>query len=226
MPAFMPSLTPILPRSQRVRPFSTGLLTWPIALYKTDYKDIQRINGPDAYFFVRFLRVMIRVLVPIWIISWIVLLPVTSVNNSIPGNTGLSRFTLGNIAPNHKERYAAFIILVWLSTCESYVCESDADWVLNTICWSYVVWIYWNIKHEMTHFINVRQLHLINPVHSRSAQANTILISGIPSKYLSEKELSQLYSRFPGGVKKIWINRYDTLLECKVIYLHRIFAVI
>lgn len=78
----------------------------------------------------------------------------------------------------------------------------------------------------MTHFINVRQLHLINPVHSRSAQANTILISGIPSKYLSEKELSQLYSRFPGGVKKIWINRYDTLLECKVIYLHRIFAVI
>lgn len=125
--AFMPSLTPILPRSQRVRPFSTGLLTWPIALYKTDYKDIQRINGPDAYFFVRFLRVMIRVLVPIWIISWIVLLPVTSVNNSIPGNTGLSRFTLGNIAPNHKERYAAFIILVWLSTCESYVCESDAD---------------------------------------------------------------------------------------------------
>lgn len=107
----------VLFHSERVKPFQTGLLTWPIALFKTNYKDIQRVNGPDAYFFVRFLRVMIRILVPIWIISWIVLLPVTSVNNSIPGNTGLSEFTLGNIQPDHKERYAAFIILVWLSTC-------------------------------------------------------------------------------------------------------------
>lgn len=115
---FMPPLTLVLYRSQRVRPFNTGLLTWPVTLYKANYKDIQRLNGPDAYFFVRFLRVMLRVLVPIWIVSWIVLLPVTSVNNSIPGNTGLSRFTFGNIAANHKERFTAFIILVWLSTCE------------------------------------------------------------------------------------------------------------
>lgn len=72
----------------------------------------------------------------------------------------------------------------------------------------FAVWIFWNIKQEMTHFINVRHLHLIDPVHARSAQANTILVSGIPSKYLSEKALMQLYSRFPGGVKKIWVNRY------------------
>jgi len=65
----------------------------------------------------------------------------------------------------------------------------------------------------MTHFVKVRQLHLINPVHSRSAQANTIFISGIPSEYLSEKALVQLYSRFPGGVKKVWVNRYVTPSE-------------
>lgn len=116
----MPALTFGL-FSERVAPFNTGLLTWPIALYNADYKDIQRVNGPDAYFFVRFLRVMIRVLVPIWIISWAVLLPVTSVNNSVPGNTGLSRFTFGNIAPDQKDRYAAFIILVWFSTCEYFM---------------------------------------------------------------------------------------------------------
>ncbi|KAH0835941.1 hypothetical protein J3R83DRAFT_9864 [Lanmaoa asiatica] len=190
------TVTPI--DDQRVGPFKPGLLTWPIALYKANYKDIQRVNGPDAYFFVRFLRVMIRVLVPIWIISWIVLLPVTSVNNSIPGNTGLSRFTFGNIAATHTERYAAFLILVWFST----------------------FWIFWNIKREMSHFINVRQLHLIDPVHSRSAQANTILVSGIPSKYLTEKALTQLYSQFPGGVKKIWINR--DLKELPTAYDHRL----
>ena len=196
--------------SERVGSFKSGLLTWPIALYKANYKDIQTVNGPDAYFFVRFLRVMIRILVPIWIISWAVLLPVTSVNNSVPGNTGLNRFTFGNIAPDQGDRFAAFIILVWFSTCEYSMCVFDADSVLDATCWSFAVWIFWNIKYEMTHFINVRQLHLINPVHSRSAQANTILVSGIPAKYLSEKALTQLYSRFPGGVKKVWVNRYVT----------------
>ena len=89
---------------------------WPITLFNDDYKDIQRVNGPDAYFFVRFLRVMVRVLVPIWILSWIVLLPVTSVNNGV--GSGLNLFTFGNIEADSKARYAAFIILVWISTCE------------------------------------------------------------------------------------------------------------
>ncbi|KAG9313522.1 hypothetical protein JVU11DRAFT_5849 [Chiua virens] len=192
------TVTPV--DNERVKPFQTGLLTWPITLFQEDYEDIKRVNGLDAYFFVRFLRVMVRVLVPIWFITWVVILPVTSVNNGISGNTGLSRFTFGNIELDQKERYAAFVILVWLST----------------------LWIFWNIRHEMTHFINVRQLHLIDPVHSRSAQANTILVSGIPSKYLSEKALTQLYSRFPGGVKKIWINR--DLKELPGIYDRRLAA--
>lgn len=59
----------------------------------------------------------------------------------------------------------------------------------------------------MRHFLTVRQLHLIDPAHSRSSQANTILVTGIPSKYLAEKALAQLYSHLPGGVKKIWLNR-------------------
>ncbi|KAF9239859.1 hypothetical protein BU15DRAFT_87863 [Melanogaster broomeanus] len=160
------------------QPFKTGMFTWPIALFKADYRDIQRVNGPDAYLFVRFLRVMIRVFLPIWLISWAVLLPVTSVNNSLPGVTGLDLFTFGNVEPTQQNRFAAQIILVWIFT----------------------FWIYWNIRHEMRHFLTVRQLHLVDPTHSRSAQANTVL-------YLSEQALGQLYSRLPGGVKKVWINR-------------------
>ncbi|KAF9219491.1 DUF221-domain-containing protein [Gyrodon lividus] len=192
------SVTPV--ESERVKPFKTGIFTWPIAIIKADYRDIQRVNGPDAYLFVRFLRMMIRVLLPIWIISWAVLLPVTSVNNSIPGRTGLDRFTFGNVAPNHQNRYSAHIILVWIST----------------------FWIYWNIRREMRHFVTVRQLHLIDPAHSRTAQANTVLVTGIPSKYLSEQALGQMYSQLPGGVKKVWINR--DLKELPAVYDRRLAA--
>ena len=64
----------------------------------------------------------------------------------------------------------------------------------------------------MQHFIKVRQMHLINPAHSKSVQANTILVTGIPPSYLSESALSQLYSHLPGGIAKVWINRYVLLL--------------
>ncbi|KAG8213500.1 hypothetical protein J3R82DRAFT_12043 [Butyriboletus roseoflavus] len=45
--------TVFLVDNECVTPFKSGLLTWPITLYKADYKSIQRINGPDTYFFVR-----------------------------------------------------------------------------------------------------------------------------------------------------------------------------
>ncbi|KAI6107606.1 hypothetical protein EV401DRAFT_435875 [Pisolithus croceorrhizus] len=186
--------------NQRVRPFDGGLFSWPIALFKADYRDIERVNGPDAYLFVRFLRMMIRVLLPIWIISWAVLLPLTSVNNSVAGKTGLDLFTFGNVSPYNQPRYAGHLVCAYLFT----------------------FWIYWNIRREMSHFVTIRQLHLVDSKHSRSSQANTILVTGIPAKFLSEKALAQLYSHLPGGVKKVWLNR--NLKDLPAVYDRRLSA--
>jgi calcium permeable stress-gated cation channel len=60
----------------------------------------------------------------------------------------------------------------------------------------------------MRHFIITRQQHLIERTHSKSVQANTILVTGIPSRYLTQNALFKLFNSLPGGVKKIWINRY------------------
>ncbi|KAI5996352.1 hypothetical protein EDD15DRAFT_517309 [Pisolithus albus] len=186
--------------NQRVKRFDGGLLSWPIALLRADYRDVERVNGPDAYLFVRFLRMMIRVLLPIWIISWAVLLPLTSVNNSIAGKTGLDRFTFGNVSPYNQPRYAGHLVCAYLFT----------------------FWIYWNIRREMSHFVTIRQLHLVDSKHSRSSQANTILVTGIPAKFLSERALEKLYSHLPGGVKKVWLNR--NLKDLPAVYNRRLSA--
>ena len=75
--------------------------------------------------------------------------------------------------------------------------------------WFYcrTVWILHNIRKEMWHFLITRQRHLIERSHSKSVQANTILITGIPRKYLTQDALFRLFNELPGGVKKIWINR-------------------
>lgn len=60
----------------------------------------------------------------------------------------------------------------------------------------------------MRHFIYVRQRWLIDPANAQSAQASTVLITGVPQRYLSEAALTKLFSHLPGGVAKVWVNRY------------------
>ncbi|KAF9477955.1 DUF221-domain-containing protein [Pholiota conissans] len=185
---------------KRVQPLSRSRFLWPLAVFRADYRAIISANGLDAYFFVRFLRVMAIVFVPIWFISWIILLPATSVRTSVPGLSGLDRFTFGNVAQDKQARYAAHLILVY----------------------GFTFWIFYNIKREMRHFIITRQQHLIERTHAKSVQANTILITGIPKKYLTQDALYKIFNELPGGVKRIWINR--NLKELPDIYDRRMDA--
>ncbi|EKM59100.1 uncharacterized protein PHACADRAFT_169556 [Phanerochaete carnosa HHB-10118-sp] len=158
---------------------------WPLAVFRADYELVKEHNGMDAYFFVRFLRMTVKILLPIWILSWIVLMPVTSVNTGVAGHSGLDIFVFGNISNTDQARYAAHIIMAWLFT----------------------FWIWWNLRAEMQHFVVTRQRWLIDPRNAKSAQASTVLITGIPQRYLTEAALTDLFSVLPGGVRKVWLNR-------------------
>lgn len=74
----------------------------------------------------------------------------------------------------------------------------------------------------MQHFITARQQHLIEPNHAKSLQANTILVTGIPHRYLNRRSLLNLFDELPGGVKRIWINR--NLKELPDLYDRRLAA--
>ena len=82
---------------KRQQPLSPRLFGWLVSVIKADYRKIKNINGLDCYFFVRFLRMMVRVMLPIWLLSWAILLPLTSVNTNVPGHSGLDKFIFVNI---------------------------------------------------------------------------------------------------------------------------------
>ncbi|KAI0070905.1 DUF221-domain-containing protein [Panus rudis PR-1116 ss-1] len=199
-PAIYQPRTYIPPEGKRAKPISSKLWSWPWTVFSADYRAIKDYNGLDAYFFVRFLRMLVRFLFPVWLISWVVLLPVTSVNTSVEGHSGLDRFIFGNVSNDKQTRYAAHIILAWLFT----------------------FWLWWNIKREMAHFVSVRQRWLIDPVQAESPQASTVLITGVPQRYLTEAALIKLYSHLPGGVRKVWLNR--NLKEMPDLYERRLKA--
>ncbi|EIW55322.1 DUF221-domain-containing protein [Trametes versicolor FP-101664 SS1] len=199
-PAIYQPRTYIPKKTRRAAELSKNILLWPWAVFNANYHEIRSKTGMDAYFFVRFLRMMVRVLVPIWLVSWAILLPATGVRSDPGTLTGLDRFTFGNVPPNQQSRYAAHIILAWFFT----------------------IWIGWNVRHEMKHFVTARQKWLIEPENASSAMASTVLITGVPRHYLTEAALTKLFSHLPGGVRKVWLNR--DLKDMPDIYERRLAA--
>src|SRR6266436_6918907 len=119
---------------KRSPPLPTSLLSWPYAIYNLYYDDIRRQNGLDAYVFVHFLRMMVKILLPIWFFSWVILLPLNSIRHP-QGLTGLDQFTFGNISRNNQSRYAVHLVLAY----------------------AFTFWILYVLKKEMRHFITIRQ---------------------------------------------------------------------
>ncbi|KAL7422246.1 phosphate metabolism protein 7 [Cryptotrichosporon argae] len=169
-------------------------------IVNSDSEEVLAKNGVDPYVFLRFLRMMAKAMIPIWFISWAVLLPVDAANSSVDGKTGLDRFTFGNVAKDKQHRYWAHLLLT----------IGFNAWIL------YLVW------HEMKAWLSIRQRHLVSPEHSRLAQASTVLITGIPLRYMDEERLAQLFAHLPGGVKRIWLNR--DLKEMPDLYNRRMKA--
>jgi hypothetical protein len=99
--------------SKRQNPLASNIIGWPLSIWNADYDDIRHHNGMDAYFFVRFLRMMTRIFIPIWLVSWAVLLPIHAAGRT-NGLEGLDQFTYGNVAQH--ERYSAHIILIYFFT--------------------------------------------------------------------------------------------------------------
>lgn len=99
-------------------PFNSTIVTV-VRLTAASPEEILQKNGVDPYVFVRFLIMMSKVMIPIWLLSWLVLLPVDSANTGVGGKTGLDRFTFGNVAGEDQDRLWAHLILDYLFIGES-----------------------------------------------------------------------------------------------------------
>ncbi|KAE8227813.1 hypothetical protein CF326_g7277 [Tilletia indica] len=174
------------PRDERCEPQNRSFFGWVMPFLKTPSRHILEKNGLDAYMYLAFLWMMIEMFVPIWLVSWAVLMPVYGANSG-GINTGLNAFTMSNIgktAQQQKRLAAPFLIQIFATG-----------------------WILYCIRKTMQEFIVRRQEFLTSEKTKDSHQSRTILVTGIPNELLSERKIAQLYSHLPGGVVKVWLNR-------------------
>ncbi|KAL4896863.1 hypothetical protein BDV59DRAFT_79647 [Aspergillus ambiguus] len=195
--------TYLVPDRERTAPSPPGLFRWTGPVFRTSSSEFIQKCGLDAYFFLRYLRMLLKIFVPLGCIILPVLLPLNKVGgkdqtfkNGTGGEqwnvTGLDRLAWGNVTPEHTGRYWGHLIMALFVII--YVCAVFFD--------------------ELRGYIRLRQSYLTSPQHRLRASATTVLVTAIPESWLSVEALESLYDVFPGGIRNIWINRnFDDLNE-------------
>ena len=203
---YNPRSSGLVPPRQRVPSPPAGLWQWFKPLWKTDDEEFMLKSGLDAYFFVRYLAVLVKSFLAIAAVALPILLPINGKGgkNKVPGNnvSGLNVISFGNIDNSHYNWFWAHLVIAVL--------------VVGFVCY-YLIW------RELRNFIRIRQKYLTSPEHRLRASARTILVTNIPQRWMSHKALDELFDVYPGGIKHIWINRDYQELADKVDLRDKIF---
>ncbi|KAK0639756.1 hypothetical protein B0T16DRAFT_423705 [Cercophora newfieldiana] len=165
-------------------PLPDGWFNWILPFFAIDDNYILNNCSLDAFFFLRFLRVLSIVCLVGVFAAWPILLPV----HGTGGNrlAELERLTIGNI--KLPSRYFAHAAVAWCFF----------GFVLFMIC------------RECIYYINLRQAYLLSPNYAKRLSARTVLFTCIPKPYLEEAKLRKL---FGDEAKNVWIPRNTRYLR-------------
>ena len=204
----------LVPERERIAAPPKGPWQWIKPVFQTSNSAFIEKCGLDAYFFLRYLRTLLKIFIPMAIIILPILLPINYVhgkganfadNPTFKGYTkgknatdmnvnGLDQFAWGNIRPDKTHRYWAHLILAI----------------------GVITWVCFVLFGELRGYIRLRQAYLTSPQHRLRASATTVLVTAIPPKWCTFEALNGLYDVFPGGIRNIWINRNFDELNDKV----------
>ncbi|KAI1409655.1 DUF221-domain-containing protein [Hypoxylon sp. FL1857] len=188
-------------------------------------REIIKKCGLDAYFFLRYLQTLLVIFIPMAVVIIPILVPVNyvgglsrnfstnstdssnEVNSTDPQGadysdpsapksniTGLDTLAWGNVRKDQTNRYWAHLILAILV----------------------IIWVCGVFFTELRVYIKIRQDWLTSAEHRLRASATTVLVSGIPDKWLTEEALKGLFDVFPGGLRNVWLTRDLTHLLDKI----------
>ncbi|CAG8534484.1 7442_t:CDS:2 [Dentiscutata heterogama] len=173
--------TYIVPENKRSNPVPSGFLKWLRPTLKTPDEEIVSKAGLDGYMFLRVIRTFMILFTAFTALGIGLILPVNRIGQY--DKPGLESFTIGNV--KDKERLYAHVV----------------------VCYIFTAAILYTMYHEYYTYIRLRNEFLTTPEHRVSARATTILVLGIPRQLNNTEDLKNLFNVFPGGVKRIWINR-------------------
>ncbi|KAH6635303.1 hypothetical protein B0J18DRAFT_43785 [Chaetomium sp. MPI-SDFR-AT-0129] len=199
--------TYLVPERERTDMPPSNHLALAYKLMSFEDREIIKKCGLDAYFFLRYLQTLLIIFIPIAIVVIPILVPLNYiggkghevVNNATDNSksevpTGLDTLAWGNVALNKQHRRWGHLALALVV----------------------ILWVCGVFFSELKVYVKIRQDYLTSAEHRLRASANTVLVSSIPNKWLSEEALRGLFDVFPGGIRNVWLTRDFTSLLSKI----------
>ncbi|KAK8154898.1 hypothetical protein BKA80DRAFT_241888 [Phyllosticta citrichinensis] len=184
----------LVPERQRMEPPKRGLFTWIKPVIETRRHVFIERAGLDAYCFVRFFFMQLKLFLPLACVVTPIVVSLNSVGVADKSEGGLDRFAWGNLDAKHTNRYSGHLVMAIVV----------------------IVWFCYVIHNELIYYVEVRQKWMTSPSHRIRASATTVLVENIPDKWCHVKALDELFDVFPGGIRNIWVNRdFGDLLDKK-----------
>src|ERR1700761_6600632 len=114
--------TYLVPERERTKPSPSGWWKWIKPVVTTSNSDFVQRCGLDAYFFLRYLRTLLKIFVPAALVILPILIPINTIsgrgadfatgpNVNQTNVTGLDQLAWGNVSPAHTGRYWAHWLL-------------------------------------------------------------------------------------------------------------------
>lgn len=73
-------------------------------------------------------------------------------------------------------------------------------------------------------FLVLRRRFLLSPDYAKSVTARTLYVPSIPEGSNNIDELTKIFNRFPGGVRRIWIARYVVYKQHRCMHMPSLFS--
>ncbi|SCZ95001.1 BZ3500_MvSof-1268-A1-R1_Chr11-3g03534 [Microbotryum saponariae] len=209
---------PLCLRRKRAPDLPTNPIQWFKTVVTTSDDVILHSQGPDTYFFMRFIRLAVMIFGPFFIVTWLILMPIAGTGAA--SAKGLNKFTYGNVATTQQLRLIAYFLVAILLTRKL---DASRDLrthqpaiemltlILRPPCLSIVYTLYL-IDQEYRHYKQVRQEWLASPARANLDAARTVVISNVPEKYRSREGVQELVGE-TGEITNIWLSRIIGKME-------------
>jgi len=201
----------LVPERERTSAPPKGLWQWILPVFKTSDSEFIRKCGLDAYFFLRYLRTLLKIFIPLSLVILPILLPLNAVDGR-GSNFASGPYATGPDAGTYKD-VGGLDILAWGNVKPT---SNNRYWAHLVLAIGVIAWVCFVFFDELRGYIRLRQAYLTSPQHRLRASATTVLVTAIPAKWCTFEALNGLYDVFPGGIRNIWINRNFDDLNDKV----------
>ncbi|GAD98176.1 DUF221 domain protein [Paecilomyces variotii No. 5] len=170
-------------------PSSTGLIGWIKDMYRLPDTYVLQHHSMDAYFLLRYLKIVAITCFVGCLITWPVLFPVNATGGG--GKVQLDILSISNVS-NTFARYYAHCFVSWI----------------------FVGYVFFMITRESIYYINVRQAYALSPPYANRISSRTVLFTSVPDEYLSEAKIRRMFG--DDRVKNVWVATDVKKLDEKV----------